>query len=108
MRAAASQTAPRGSTSLAASVTCVTTPAPPVWMQDLQAAPAVKMVRVAGVQMVGFYCYLQCLVHALLKFLYIVISSLRIACICLIKGEVKCPILDFSVVGGLGCLSSQT
>lgn len=74
MRAAASQTAPRGSTSLEASVTCVTTPALPVWMQGLRAAPAVKMVRVAGVQMVGFYYYLLSLVHVLQKFLCIVIS----------------------------------
>lgn len=93
-RAAASRTAPRGSTSLAASVTCVTTPAPPVWMQDLPAAAAVKMVGVGGMQMVDFL-NLRSLVHILLKLIDIVIFWTQKRWYLLSRGAVdsdKCPI----------------
>lgn len=62
MTAAAWRSVPRASSGQVAGVTCVTTPVPPVWMQELPTVPAVTPVRPerACILYILFVCLCVC------------------------------------------------
>lgn len=63
MTAAAWRSVPRASSGQVAGVTCVTTPVPPVWMQELPTVPAVTPVRPERARYC-IYCLFACLCTA--------------------------------------------